>query len=111
MLKLADVAPIPIASEPTATSVNPGFLRKIRTAWRKDLSISGSFRAHVRASCALAEGTLHTIRAQSIDTQITRVGEAGGARTCAPLFIPGIGLFGFSPGTIRDLRLEILSVT
>ena len=39
MLKLAEVSPIPIASEPTATSVNPGFLRNIRTAWRSDRSM------------------------------------------------------------------------
>jgi hypothetical protein len=32
MLKLAEVAPIPIASEPMATSVKPGFLRNIRKA-------------------------------------------------------------------------------
>jgi hypothetical protein len=32
MLKLAEVAPIPIPSEQTATSVNPGLLRNIRRA-------------------------------------------------------------------------------
>ena len=41
MLKLADVAPIPIANEPTATSVKPGSLRNIRKAWRRDLNMTG----------------------------------------------------------------------
>jgi len=42
MLKLADVAPIPIASDKTATNVNPGFLRNIRRAWRNDRSMGAT---------------------------------------------------------------------
>jgi hypothetical protein len=50
MLKLAEVAPIPMANELMATSEKPGFLRNIRTAWRMGLSILVS-----------SNGTLHAI--------------------------------------------------
>jgi hypothetical protein len=39
-LKLAEVAPIPRASEQTATQVKPGFLPNIRRAWRNEVNIS-----------------------------------------------------------------------
>jgi hypothetical protein len=38
-LNMADVAPIPIASEQTPTSVNPGLFINRRKAWRIDFSI------------------------------------------------------------------------
>jgi len=38
-LNIAEVAPIPIASELTLTSVNPGVLRHSRRAWITDFSI------------------------------------------------------------------------
>jgi hypothetical protein len=47
MLKLADVAPIPIANEPTATSVKAGSLRNIRKAWRRDLNMTRVLYKHV----------------------------------------------------------------
>ena len=38
-LNIAEVAPIPMASEQMLTSVNPGAFSKSRKAWRKDFSI------------------------------------------------------------------------
>jgi hypothetical protein len=41
-LNIAEVAPIPMASEQMLTKVNPGDFPSSRTAWRNDFSIRTS---------------------------------------------------------------------
>jgi hypothetical protein len=45
-LNMAEVAPIPMASEQMLTSVNPGAFSNSRRAWRKDFSIDGTDEVH-----------------------------------------------------------------
>jgi uncharacterized damage-inducible protein DinB len=118
MLKLADVAPIPIASEPTATSVNPGFLRNIRKA---------QSAVHVAARCLHQESHAYNIVRMAEKMPEENYGMRPGAQTEVRTFgqqVTHVATFNFlwcsqakgeknpSPGNLDKLtsKADILKV-